>query len=402
MFACPDRFPNRICILGLLLVAYLVHPALAQPEGVHEPTYVEQYRPQFHFSPAVNWTNDPNGLVYFDGEYHLFYQYNPFGIRWGHMSWGHAVSPDLVHWEHLPVAIPETDSIMAFSGSAVVDHRNTSGFGRDGEPPLVAIYTGHNTKRPHQTQYVAYSTDRGRTWTPYDGNPVIDVGMANFRDPKVFWYEPEEKWVMVAALSLDRKVRFYASDDLKSWDLLSEFGPAGNANGIWECPDLFELPVREPAWRNPMGAGRGYRAGRRGGRIGWAVLRRSFRRDYLHGRTRGHPVGGLRQGFLRCHFLVGRAVRGWPQALDRLVQQLALCGGCADRPLARRTEHSACSHASRGRESTVGWCNGLSRSWACCGGPIAGSKPVRSTRAIMHWPETASLERPWRSWSDWT
>ena len=159
------------------------------------------------------------------------------------MSWGHAVSPDLLHWEHLPVAIPETDSVMAFSGSAVVDWNNTSGFGTDDNPPMIAIYTGHYRERSLQAQYIAWSTDRGRTWTPYEGNPVLDLGLANFRDPKVFWYAPEEKWVMVVALSGGRKVYFYSSKDLKSWTFLSEFGPAGNVTGIWECPDTFELPI---------------------------------------------------------------------------------------------------------------------------------------------------------------
>ncbi len=208
-----------------------------------EATYQERYRPQFHFSPAVNWMNDPNGMVYYDGEYHLFYQHNPEGIQWGHMSWGHAVSTDLVHWTHLPLAIPETDSTMAFSGSAVVDWQNSSGFATSDKPPLVAIYTAHYPNQRKQNQYIAYSNDRGRTWTPYENNPVIDIGMADFRDPKVFWHAPEEKWVMVVALSLERKLHFYASVNLKDWEFLSSFGPSGNADGIWECPDLFELKV---------------------------------------------------------------------------------------------------------------------------------------------------------------
>lgn len=214
--------------------------ALEDGEQV-EVTYQERYRPQYHFTPAVNWMNDPNGMVYYDGEYHLFYQYNPFGDRWGHMSWGHAVSPDLVHWEHLPVAIPEADGVMAFSGSAVVDWNNTSGFGEGGEPPLVAIYTAHQSG--NQSQYIAYSTDRGRTFTVYDGNPVLDIGLADFRDPKVFWHEEQERWVMVIALPDQYKVSFYASPDLKEWTHLSDFGPAAAVGGIWECPDIFELPV---------------------------------------------------------------------------------------------------------------------------------------------------------------
>ncbi|MCB1129981.1 MAG: glycoside hydrolase family 32 protein, partial [Verrucomicrobiae bacterium] len=201
----------------------------------------EPFRPGFHFTPADRWMNDPNGMVFHDGEYHLFYQFNPFGDTWGHMSWGHAVSRDLVSWKHLPVAIPEKDGIMAFSGSAVVDLRNTSGFGSAENPPLVAIFTGHRDGR--QDQRLAHSTDRGRTWTLYQGNPVLDIGKADFRDPKVFWHEPTKRWIMVVSLSTERKVSFYASSDLKRWNHLSDFGPHGAVDGIWECPDLFELPM---------------------------------------------------------------------------------------------------------------------------------------------------------------
>ena len=203
--------------------------------------YDEPFRPQFHFSPEKNWMNDPNGLVYFDGEWHLFYQYNPFGDTWGHMSWGHAVSRDLFHWEHLPVALREEDGVAMFSGSAVVDHRNTSGFGKDGKPPLVAVYTGHGLGK--QTQNIAYSTDRGRTFTKFAGNPVIDIGSNEFRDPKVIWHEPTKKWVMVVARPDVKQVMFYGSADLKQWEQLGEFGGQGAVNGIWECPDLFEMPL---------------------------------------------------------------------------------------------------------------------------------------------------------------
>ncbi|HSH17606.1 MAG TPA: glycoside hydrolase family 32 protein, partial [Verrucomicrobiae bacterium] len=206
-------------------------------------TYREPFRPQFHFTPATNWMNDPNGMVYYDGEYHLFYQYNPFGDKWGHMSWGHAVSPDLVHWEHLPVALQEENGVMIFSGSAVVDWKNTSGFGKDGQPPLVAIYTGHYTEKPLQNQHLAYSNDRGRTWTKYAGNPVLDVGKPDFRDPKVMWHAQTKKWVMTVTLPTERKVSFYSSPDLKQWTHLSDFGPAGAVKGIWECPDLFPLRI---------------------------------------------------------------------------------------------------------------------------------------------------------------
>ncbi|WP_022834807.1 glycoside hydrolase family 32 protein [Salisaeta longa] len=222
------------------LVVLLAAPAAAQ-RITYRPTYVEPQRPQYHFTPAINWMNDPNGLVYYNGEYHLFYQYNPYGIQWGHMSWGHAVSTDLVHWTHLPVAIPEQNGVMAFSGSAVVDHQNTSGFGTTEHPPMVAIYTGHQPTK--QAQYLAYSTDRGRTWTTYEGNPVLDIGRKNFRDPNVFWYAPEQKWVMLVALPTEYKVQFYESKNLKDWTLMSTFGPQGGTGGIWECPDLFRLPV---------------------------------------------------------------------------------------------------------------------------------------------------------------
>jgi len=198
-------------------------------------------RPTYHFAPARNWMNDPNGLVYYDGEYHLFYQYNPHGDRWGHMSWGHAVSRDLVHWEELPIAIPEAGDVMAFSGSAVVDWNNTTGFGKNGKPPLVAIYTGHNPKAKLQSQYVAYSNDRGRTWTVH--GEVLSVGSPEFRDPKVFWHAPTKRWVMVAVMALENRAVLFTSPDLKQWTFASSFGPAGGRGKNWECPDLFELPV---------------------------------------------------------------------------------------------------------------------------------------------------------------
>lgn len=206
-------------------------------------SYQEPFRPQFHFTPPIHWMNDPNGMVYYEGEYHLFYQYNPLGNRWGHMSWGHAVSRDLVHWSHLPLALAEEGDIMIFSGSAVVDWQNTSGFGKDGKPPMVAIYTGHNEMGRNQSQHIAYSNDKGRTWTKYDKNPVLDLKNPDFRDPKVFWYAPESKWVMTVVLAVERKVQFYGSKNLKEWTFLSEFGPQGALGGVWECPDLFELPV---------------------------------------------------------------------------------------------------------------------------------------------------------------
>lgn len=202
----------------------------------------EPLRPQYHFSPEINWMNDPNGLVYHEGEYHLFHQYNPAGNTWGHMSWGHAVSRDLTHWEHLPLAIPEADGIMAFSGSCVVDHTNSSGLGDGKNAPMIAIYTGHGNGK--QAQNLAYSHDRGRTWIPYAGNPVLDLDLTDFRDPKVFWHEPTKRWVMAVSLANEKVIIFYESTNLTQWKELSRFGPAGVINKPnWECPDLFELPI---------------------------------------------------------------------------------------------------------------------------------------------------------------
>jgi fructan beta-fructosidase len=241
---------TRSIIFALSTLAWLLFAASLPAQVTHSGApYDETYRPQYHFTPAKNWMNDPNGPIFYKGEYHLFYQYNPFGNDWGHMSWGHAVSRDLVHWQHLPVAIPEENGIMIFSGSTVVDWHNSSGFCKEAhaaEPScLVAIYTGHTEKL--QTQNLAYSNDQGRTWTKYSGNPVLDLHMQDFRDPKVFWHEPSRKWVMVAALPTEHKVRFFGSSDLKHWNALSDFGPAGGTAGVWECPDLFPLPVEGEA-----------------------------------------------------------------------------------------------------------------------------------------------------------
>lgn len=229
------------------------HISLSERPRGNEPTgrlssyrnsplyYRERYRPQYHFTPPLNWMNDPNGMVYYEGEWHLFYQHNPHGNSWGHMSWGHAVSKDLVHWEHLPIALQDSFGVMIFSGSAVVDWQNTSGFGKGKEPPLVAIYTGHGHGK--QTQDLAYSNDRGRTWTKYRGNPVIDLNLKDFRDPKVIWHERSKQWIMAVVLPLEHKVRFYGSPNLKKWTQLSDFGKIGATGGIWECPDLFPLKV---------------------------------------------------------------------------------------------------------------------------------------------------------------
>ena len=220
--------------LFLMTATALMVPAAAQAQRA-DP------RPAYHFTPKRNWMNDPNGLVYFEGEYHLFYQYNPHGDRWGHMSWGHAVSRDLVTWEELPVAIPETADVMAFSGSAVIDWKNSSGLGRDGKPPMIAVYTGHNPKAKLQSQYLAYSNDRGRTWTVH--GEVLSVGSPEFRDPKIFWHEPTKSWVMVAVMATENRAVIFTSPNLRQWTFASSFGPAGGRGRNWECPDLNLLPV---------------------------------------------------------------------------------------------------------------------------------------------------------------
>lgn len=199
--------------------------------------YKEKNRPQFHFTTRRGWINDPNGLVYHDGEYHLFYQHNPYERDWENMHWGHAVSRDLVHWEELPDALYPDSLGTMFSGSAVIDYDNTAGFNRDGIPAMVALYTAAGPDR--QVQCVAYSLDRGRTFTKYAGNPVIDSKdkwqSRDTRDPKVFWYAPAGHWVQV--LNERDGHSIYTSADLKNWNYES------HVTGFWECPELFELPV---------------------------------------------------------------------------------------------------------------------------------------------------------------
>lgn len=205
----------------------------------------QNYRGRYHFSPKENWMNDPNGMVYFKGEYHLFYQHHPDGMTWGPMHWGHAVSKDLITWEELSIALKPDESGTIFSGSAVVDWHNTSGFFEE-EPGLVSIFTHHYEVQGSpqiQTQSLAYSKDQGRTWTKYEGNPVLKHdSYIDFRDPKVFWHEDTGRWVMI--LACGQKVCLYHSPDLKSWTFGSEFGDGiGFHGGVWECPDLFPLNV---------------------------------------------------------------------------------------------------------------------------------------------------------------
>jgi len=220
----------------------MLHSIISNAQNYNEP-----YRPKVHFSPKEKWMNDPNGMVYYNGNYHLFYQYYPDSTVWGPMHWGHAVSKNMIQWQHLPIALYPDSLGYIFSGSAVVDYNNTSGFGKDDKPPLVAIFTHHDPKgekegkSDYQNQSIAYSLDEGRTWTKYDNNPVIkNPGIKDFRDPKVMWFEKDKKWIMT--LATKDRITFYSSKDLKHWDKESEFGETiGAHGGVWECPDLFPL-----------------------------------------------------------------------------------------------------------------------------------------------------------------
>jgi len=233
----------RIPTLWTYALAVCLLPML--PGALAVQTYNEAWRPQFHFTPPKNFMNDPNGLVFYQGEYHLFYQHNPQGTQWGHMSWGHAVSSDMLHWKNLPLAIPEQPEYMIYSGSAVVDWNNSSGLckGPDPHDPscLIAIYTAAG--QDWQRQNLAFSNDRGRTWTNFSGSPVADLKLPDFRDPKVFWYAPQRKWVMVAVAADEQKAVFLDSRDLKAWKPVSSFEAGDKGKGQWECPDLFELAV---------------------------------------------------------------------------------------------------------------------------------------------------------------
>lgn len=205
-----------------------------------DTTNREKYRPLYHHTPLFGWMNDANGLIYKDSEYHLFYQYNPYGSMWGNMHWGHSVSRDLVSWEHLPVALDRDTLGHIFSGSSVIDFNNSAGYG---EGSMISFYTSASDKNG-QIQCMAYSTDNGRTFTKHEANPVLRPfdGLKDFRDPKVFWYEPDKKWVMV--VSADKEMRFYSSTDLKEWSYLSGFGEGyGVQPSQFECPDLVELAV---------------------------------------------------------------------------------------------------------------------------------------------------------------
>ncbi len=220
-----------------------------QTVGQGVPRDTPQYRPAFHFSPKRNWLNDPNGLVYADGVYHLFFQYHPDGMTWGPMHWGHATSRDLMHWEEQPIALFPDALGMIFSGSVVIDTDNTSGLGRNGKAPWVAIFTHHDPVAEktsgdlHQYQSIAFSLDDGTSWTKYAGNPVLpNPGIKNFRDPKVFWHAATARWVM--SIAAGDRIAFYASPDLKNWSQESEQAGFGLADdNVVECPDLVTLDL---------------------------------------------------------------------------------------------------------------------------------------------------------------
>lgn len=226
---------------GLPIAPGLAHAAAPEASGA------DRYRPLLHFTPPQGFMNDPNGLVFADGEWHLFFQHDPFAPVMGRVHWGHAVSRDLLRWTVLPLALHETPAGQAFSGSAVIDRDDTSGLfaGRPGG--MVAIYTRASPQR--QVQAIAYSTDAGRTFTDYPGNPVLDIRSDQFRDPKVLWHRASGAWVMCLVRAREHRVVFYRSGDLKDWQEAGEFSHAGVLGIDYECPDLVEVPVEGRASR---------------------------------------------------------------------------------------------------------------------------------------------------------
>ena len=237
-FALGKGKTATVKILGLKKDALALN--LLKLSDTFDTTNTDYYRPSYHFTPLYGWMNDPNGMVYKDGEYHLYFQYNPYGSKWGNMHWGHAVSKDLVHWEHLDPAIARDPVGHIFSGSSVVDKKNTAGFGKNA---IIAIYT-NNSVNHDEVQCIAYSNDNGRTFTKYEGNPVLTPfdGLKDFRDPKVFWYEKGKCWYMI--VSADKEMRLYKSKNLKKWNYVSAFGKGiGQQPCQYECPDFFQLPV---------------------------------------------------------------------------------------------------------------------------------------------------------------
>lgn len=213
-------------VLGLFSIVFGISFSVGQEKKV---TYKEKYRPQYHFSLPDRWIGDPTGMFFYQGEHYLNY--------------GEGITDDFVHWKFGEPKFQRREGVAMMSGSAVFDKNNTSGFGTKDNPPIVAIYSELRHKDIMQFQSVSYSLDGGKTFTPYKNNPVIDINNTEFRDPTVFWYAPEEKWIMIVAMAAETKVHFYGSYNLKDWDFLSEFGPKGVQQGVWECPDIFPLPV---------------------------------------------------------------------------------------------------------------------------------------------------------------
>ena len=253
-----------VAVFFYLILQFINGQLMGQNSNMKEP-----YRLQVHFSPKEKWMNDPNGMVFYKGTYHLFFQYYPNGTVWGPMHWGHATSKDLIHWQQQPIALYPDSLGYIFSGSVVADVNNTSGFGTKNNPPLIAIFTHHDPvgekagRNNFQNQSIAYSIDEGKTWIKYAQNPVLkNPGIVDFRDPKVMWYEAQKKWIMT--LATKNRITFYSSRDLKSWTKESEFGASAGAHGgVWECPDLFTLDDRgQKVWvlivnLNPGGPNKG-------------------------------------------------------------------------------------------------------------------------------------------------
>lgn len=238
-FALPQGVKEAVVTIGRVAANAACWDNISLAD-TFDTSNTDYYRPEYHHTPLYGWMNDANGLVYKDGEYHLYFQYNPYGSKWGNMHWGHSVSKDLVHWQHLDPAIARDTLGHIFSGSTVIDKNNSAGYGKDA---MIAFYTSASDEHG-QIQCMAYSNDNGRTYTKYEKNPILTPfdGLKDFRDPKVFWYEPAQKWYMI--VSADKNMRFYSSTDLKQWEYLSQFGEGyGVQPNQFECPDFIQLPV---------------------------------------------------------------------------------------------------------------------------------------------------------------
>jgi len=232
-------------------ISFLILFSCKESSLLDKKSYTEEelYRPNFHFTPNKGWMNDPNGMFYYNGYYHLYYQYYPDSNIWGPMHWGHAISTDLISWTERPIALYPDEKGYIFSGSAVVDIKNTSGFGSLKNPPMVAMFTYHDMKKAKagetnfQSQGIAYSLNEGLTWTKYEANPVIkNPNFKDFRDPKMTWDAIHQQWIMI--LAAGDKTMFYRSKNLKDWELLSDFGKGiGAHGGVWECPDFSPMQV---------------------------------------------------------------------------------------------------------------------------------------------------------------